>query len=87
MIASKWSQDSPVKEGSLLPSILKLEAGEALNLVHQITSSKSSKDGLHIGQIYKSKPSQISEDVHLDDIFHANSVEAAVMVCCESYYT
>ena len=31
MIASKWSQDSPVKEGSLLlPSILKLEAGEAL---------------------------------------------------------
>ncbi len=77
MIASKWSQDSPVKEGSLLPSILKLEAGEALNLVHQITSSKSSKDGLHIGQIYTSKPSQISEDVHLDDIFHANSVEAA----------
>ena len=61
----------------MLPSILKLEAGEALNLVHQITSSESSKDGLHIGQIYKSKPSQISEDVHLDDIFHANSVEAA----------
>ena len=78
MIASKWSQDSPVKEGSLLlPSILKLRAGEALNVVHQITSSESTKDGLHIGQIYKSKPSQISEHVHLDDIFHANSVEAA----------
>ena len=31
---------------------------------------------MHIGEIYKSKPSQISEHVHLDDIFHAKSVEA-----------